>query len=151
MVMLSKEKLARFRKRAIIVYGALFTVVVGLFFRFTYVRLRDDGDLTYNVRHNVYELGLSQLRGNEMRLVNPFVIAVLVVGVVVGLWVLFDKQNDILMFSAGLLTCIGSVVPFMPPYDENLLARMLICVVLTAFSVIMQIIMLAIEPKPVMS
>lgn len=88
----------------------------------------------YNAKWDVHSYGLSRLIGNELKLHDPAMITLLVVGVVVGLVVLFQRHSNILMRLAGIFMIVGTVTPLLPPYTENILPKMFVSMILVTFA-----------------
>ncbi|WP_127848515.1 hypothetical protein [Lacticaseibacillus hulanensis] len=122
-------------------YGGMFALVTAIFFKFNFYKLNDTANIFYRAKHNISKLGLNRLRGNVTQLNNPVMILILVVGVVLALYLIVQKHTDLFAHMAALLILVGSVIPFMPPYDENLLARLYLAIAMIVVGGLVQFAM----------
>lgn len=122
-------------------YGVLYLIAVGLFIKTNYYRLADNDTVQYLAKHNVSKLGLSRLHGNVTALNNPLIIALIVIGIGLGLCVFFVRRPFGLIRWPGLFTAIGFVIPLLPPYNENLLSRLFLSMGIVAFASLFQFIL----------
>lgn len=116
------------------VYWLFYAAITGIFFKLHFINLKYTDDPVYNAKWDVHSYGLSRLIGNELKLHDPVMITLLVVGVVVGLVVLFQRHSNILMRLAGIFMIVGTVAPLLPPYTENILPKMFVSMILVTFA-----------------
>ncbi|WP_262315080.1 hypothetical protein [Lacticaseibacillus parakribbianus] len=129
------------------VYGILYALGFGWFYHTKYYRLEASLDVYYRVRHNTAEWGLSRFHGNLLMLHSPLMIALLVLGVVAGIIIFVNSRFDALRAWPGLIIALGAAVPLMPPYTENLVARIYCSFGLVAFGIWGQLIVGRSLPK----
>lgn len=129
-------------KYAIFVYGLIFAGASWLFFKTDYFQLHYSTNALYRATHNIEKMGHSRLSGNEMQLNNPVMITLLVIGVVLGAFLIIQKRTNMIAHIGALLLFMGAVIPLLPPYDENLITRMLLAIGLISFAAIVQFILI---------
>lgn len=131
-----------FDKYVIIVYGMIFAISIAAFFKANYFKLAYSTNLAYRAHYNIAKLGLARLRDNETQLTNVFIIGVLIVGALIGLYVTLHRNSSLFITLNGIIVFIGSLIPLLPPYDENLIARVWMAVWLIAVSVALQVFLI---------
>ncbi|WP_225046530.1 hypothetical protein [Lacticaseibacillus kribbianus] len=119
-------------------YGVVSLACYLSFISRRYYRLKATLDYAYRGAHNTRGLGLSRFHGNLLVLRDPLMIALMVLGVIVGLTIFLNSRP--LPFRAwfGLLIAGSSLIPFMPPYTENLVARLFCAAAFTLIGIIGQ-------------
>ncbi|WP_127848516.1 hypothetical protein [Lacticaseibacillus hulanensis] len=133
-----KTWLGFFYKFALPIYWLVFAAVTTVFFKLHFIQLKYTDDPMYNAKWDVHKYGLTRLVGNELQIKDPIMLGVLILGVVIGIIVLFQRHTNMLVRLASLIVVIGAAIPLIPPFDENILMRVFAAIALITFGAAMQ-------------
>ncbi|WP_225046534.1 hypothetical protein [Lacticaseibacillus kribbianus] len=131
------------------VYALVYLAAMLAFFALKFYRLKATNDPAYRARQlNYTAYGLSRLHGNLTALHQPAMIALLLLGILVGLWLFHNSRGMPVRAYAGLVIALAALVPLLPPYTENLMARLYVSWALMALGLVWQLLVARDVPRP---
>lgn len=133
------RNLVLLQKHATWVYALLYFAGMGLFFKLRLYRLEYIPKDSYLSKHKIAQYGLTRLHGNLASIRDWWVIALLLLGVIMGLAIFFYSARQLHQPGwPALIVGLGALLPLLGPYNENVLTRIAISAGLILFGTVLQ-------------
>lgn len=133
------QVIAFIQKYATVLYLVVYSSVICLFFKLRLYKLEYYPLDSYITKHKIRQFGLVRLRGNLGAIHEWWIIVLLIMGVSLGLIIFLYTGTRLKQPSAAsLLLSVGALIPLLPPYNENVLARLAVGTFLVFFGALGQ-------------
>lgn len=120
------QRLARLLKHGAWLYAASYLIVMGLFLKFHLYKLPYSTKASYLEKHKVAQYGLTRLHGNLASINAWWLVLFLAAGFILGLLIFYAGRQIHQPGFPGIILAVGALMPLLPPYSENVLARIMI-------------------------